>query len=99
MDATFLLEVSAVVAVVFELVKRLIALKVTNPVTQDWLFRGLLIAIAFVVASANYFYFAGHPEIVKTATQIAIQASGIWALIIKLLPKSTPTGTADRDAA
>lgn len=45
MDATFLLEVSAIVAVVFELVKRGIALKVTNPVVQDYLFRGLLIAM------------------------------------------------------
>lgn len=88
MDATFLIEVSAVVAVVFELIKRFIATKVTDQKTQDYLFRGLLIAISFLVAGANYFYFSGHPQIVQTATQIAIGASGIWALIIKLIPKA-----------
>lgn len=96
MDATFLLEASALVAVGFELVKRLIATKVTNPVVQDYLFRALLIAIAFGVAGANYFYFSGHPEIVKTAAQIATQAAGIWALIIKLIPSKK---TEDREDA
>lgn len=86
MDATFLLEISAVVAVLFELAKRLIALKVTNPVVQDYLFRGLLLVVAFAVAGANYFYFAGHPEVIKTTMQIAITASGVWAFFIKLLP-------------
>lgn len=97
MDATFLLEISAFVAVAFELIKRVIALKVTNPVVQDYLFRGLLIVIAFAVAGGNYFYFAGHPDVVKVGMQIAVQAAGIWALIIKLLPlKKTPI---DGDAA
>lgn len=93
MDATFLIEISAVVAIVFELIKRLIATKVTNPVVQDYLFRGLLLVIAFVVAGANYFYFSGHPEIIKTAMSIAVGASGIWAFFIKLLPSAKKTET------
>ena len=88
MDATFLLEISAIVAVGFEIVKRLLATKITNPVTRDYLFRAILVVVAFVVAGANYFYFSGHPEILKTATAIAIGASGIWAFFIKLLPKT-----------
>ena len=89
MDATFLIEISAIVAIAFELVKRLIATKITNQIVRDYLFRGLLLVVAFAVAGANYFYFAGHPEVVKTAMQIAITASGVWAFFIKLLPSNT----------
>lgn len=87
MDATFLIEISAVVAILFEVIKRLVAKKVTDPTAQDYVFRGLLLIVAFIVASAKYFYFSGHPEILKTAGSIAITASGIWAFFIRLLPK------------
>lgn len=95
MDFTLALEVSALVAVGFEFIKRLLQNKFSST-TGDYVFRGLLIAIAFGYATVNYFYLSGHPEIVKVATQIAIQASGIWALIIKLVPNKK---VEDKEAA
>ena len=87
MDNTqFLLEISTLIAIGFELIKRFISLKVKNKKTQDYLYRAILVLISFGIASSNYFYFAGHPEVMKTTTQLVIASSGIWAFLIRLLP-------------
>ena len=85
MEPTLMLEVAALVAVSFEVIKRLIQ-HYFSPKNTDFVFRALVVAISFGAAAVYKFYFEGHPEIVKTGTQLAVSAAGIWALVIKLLP-------------
>lgn len=85
MEPTLMLEVAALVAVSFEVIKRFIQ-HFFSPKNTDFIFRALVVLISFAVAAAYKFYFEGHPEIIKTGTQLAVSAAGIWALVIKLLP-------------
>lgn len=97
MEPTLMLELGALVAVIFEVVKRYLQGKFSEK-TGDYVFRGLLIVFALGAALINRFYVQGHPEIVKVATQIAVSAAGIWALLIKLLPnKNSPAALNDAD--
>lgn len=85
MEPTLLLEVAAIVAVGFEILKRFIN-HYFKPKNADFVFRALLVVVSLAVAAAYKFYFEGHPEIMKTASQLAVSAAGIWALIIKWVP-------------
>lgn len=99
MDLTLALEVSALIAVGFEFLKRALQGKFSENV-GNIVFRVMLVAIALAYASFQHFYLNGHPEVVKVATQLALQAAGFWALIIKLVPNRSkpPTDAPEREA-
>lgn len=89
-----MLEVAALVALTLEVIKRFIQ-GYFSAKMADYVFRALLLVIAFAAAAAYKFYFEGHPDIIKTGSQLAVQAAGIWVLIIKLVPSKKKARLAD----